>query len=437
MLQTSMEVSGISSPSEPERDMMKHHQDRMISATLHSAYDQGEVNCPRSRGSNSSSSGGSSSNKEPVGCGVPPLSPASLGSPLTRQPEATVLEAAQEQRLIELLHKASQTIKEERARSAALRQELEELRQSTATLSTMQKLQQENQQLRKQLASMNRQLELSQSHNPQTKQKDGEKEREEQQQSGKSRSLSASRGDSTSSKRSSVKAPLTPLATNTGTYMKKSYSDVEHTKQRAMSLQRHSQLSQSDGSRSHSMTGTQTQKQQQQEEKQQQQRSPSAFKCASQPTVPKTVSSSFRDDDNYNYNDNATNDHAVSNNKWHSVVPRNGETTYNSEMITRLRRALAPPPTKEQLGEVIHAMVQEIVRDTRRRGLDLYMKRQAPCVYQCTFGNDNTQKGKGVAARVVHLSIDSGRLTVKMGGGHVNFLDYLERNRLLLSVYRL
>ncbi|RNC54727.1 putative myosin heavy chain [Trypanosoma cruzi] len=103
-------------------------------------------------------------------------------------------------------------------------------------------------------------------------------------------------------------------------------------------------------------------------------------------------------------------------------------------MITRLRRAMAPPPTKEQLGEVIHAMVQEIVRDARRRGIGLKLTRQAPCVYLFELRGAASKKGKGDTARVVHLSIDSGRLSVKVGGGHENLLEYIERYHFLSSV---
>lgn len=94
-------------------------------------------------------------------------------------------------------------------------------------------------------------------------------------------------------------------------------------------------------------------------------------------------------------------------------------------MATRLRRALAPPPTRQQLGGVVDAMVAELQRDLRRRqredpreGAPL-LHRLGSCTYRLTWGQRR--------ARVVHLTIDSGALCVVVGGGHVNFLEYMDR----------
>lgn len=89
---------------------------------------------------------------------------------------------------------------------------------------------------------------------------------------------------------------------------------------------------------------------------------------------------------------------------------------YNDVMISRLRRAMAPQPTKEQLGEVVHAMVSELVRQMRLRGQLLSMKRLDHGVYQ-------------LEKKKIHLTVDSGKLVVKCGGGHVDFLEYLERGK--------
>ncbi|KAG8348230.1 hypothetical protein TRVL_00932 [Trypanosoma vivax] len=110
----------------------------------------------------------------------------------------------------------------------------------------------------------------------------------------------------------------------------------------------------------------------------------------------------------------------------HNVPFVNG-STYTASMTARLRRAMAPPPPKEQLGEVIHAMVGEIVRDARRRGVDLQMIRQSPCVYTCVY-RIARKSGSKTASRVLNLSIDSARLTVRSGGGNVNIFEFLERN---------
>ncbi|PWU83686.1 hypothetical protein C3747_842g2 [Trypanosoma cruzi] len=79
---------------------------------------------------------------------------------------------------------------------------------------------------------------------------------------------------------------------------------------------------------------------------------------------------------------------------WQANASYNRETAYSLGMITRLRRAMAPPPTKEQLGEVIHAMVQEIVRDARRRGIGLKLTRQAPCVYLFELRGAASKRGR-------------------------------------------
>lgn len=90
---------------------------------------------------------------------------------------------------------------------------------------------------------------------------------------------------------------------------------------------------------------------------------------------------------------------------------------YNDMMLQRLRRAVAPPPTKEQLGEVVHAMVKEMSKFLKSHGTVLDLKRVDHCVYQ-------------VRDRKLNLTVDSGRLVVKCGGGHVDLLEYLERNRI-------
>ncbi|SCU64943.1 uncharacterized protein TEOVI_000764600 [Trypanosoma equiperdum] len=112
---------------------------------------------------------------------------------------------------------------------------------------------------------------------------------------------------------------------------------------------------------------------------------------------------------------------------WAAAPLETRAVKYTVGMIAHLRRAMAPLPAKEQIGEVIHAMVQEILREARQRGTGLKMKRQKPCVYECTYSPKRERKIGCTVTRVVHLSIDSGRLTVKVGGGHVNFLDFLER----------
>lgn len=85
--------------------------------------------------------------------------------------------------------------------------------------------------------------------------------------------------------------------------------------------------------------------------------------------------------------------------------------------LNRLRRSMAPPPTKEQMDEVIKAMVAEIQSQLASKGLNLPMRRLKECCYE---------SGK----KRFNLSVDSNRLMVKCGGGNVDFLEYIERNKL-------
>lgn len=93
---------------------------------------------------------------------------------------------------------------------------------------------------------------------------------------------------------------------------------------------------------------------------------------------------------------------------------------YNDVMLSRLRRAIAPAPTKQQIGEVVHAMVEELQKSLARHGASLQLKRKEPCVYW-----SGTKK--------LHLGVDSGKLVVTVGGGHTDLLEYMERHKLCTS----
>ena len=103
----------------------------------------------------------------------------------------------------------------------------------------------------------------------------------------------------------------------------------------------------------------------------------------------------------------------------------NAVKDYNDMMLNRLRRAMAPQPSREQIGEVVHAMVHELQRQLlahSRGAAKLHLKKMEPCVYYSE-----------AVKKKLHLTIDSGRLVVKNGGGHVDFLEYVERNKLCSS----
>ena len=94
---------------------------------------------------------------------------------------------------------------------------------------------------------------------------------------------------------------------------------------------------------------------------------------------------------------------------------------YNDLMMSRLRRAVAPPPTKEQLAAVVDAMMKELMSSLQKHGARLPAKKSGACAYQ-------------IGRRMVHLAVDSGRLVVKSGGGHVDLLEFIERNKMCVRV---
>ncbi|GET85618.1 hypothetical protein, conserved [Leishmania tarentolae] len=163
-------------------------------------------------------------------------------------------------------------------------------------------------------------------------------------------------------------------------------------------------------------------------------------------------------------------------------------------MARRLLRALAPRPTNGVVGDIVHTMVTALQQDvqaelnrpreggkpapSRTRGFALVRLR--PCVYRLLVGSPTEVKAAERAARstnrstrplaprlpsvalhhnefllysthtetsiparprpstltdtVLYLTIDTGTLRVARGGGHVDFIDYLER-RLQIKLY--
>ncbi|AYU75790.1 hypothetical protein, conserved [Leishmania donovani] len=163
-------------------------------------------------------------------------------------------------------------------------------------------------------------------------------------------------------------------------------------------------------------------------------------------------------------------------------------------MARRLLRALAPRPTDSVVGDIVHTMVTALQQDVqaelsrpsdgrhaapnRMRGFALV--RLKPCVYRLLVGPPAEVKAMECAARssnrsarqtaprlpsaalhrdhfllysrnpetntaarpcsskitntVIHLTIDTGTLRVVRGGGHIDFIDYLER-RLQVKLY--
>ena len=103
------------------------------------------------------------------------------------------------------------------------------------------------------------------------------------------------------------------------------------------------------------------------------------------------------------------------------------EKEYNELMLNRLRRAVAPPPTKAQIAAVVDAMMNELCSRLHQHNAKLPAAKVGPAVYQLGSGANHKM-------RVVHLAVDSGRLVVKSGGGHIDLLEYIERHKLCISM---
>ncbi|CAG9567666.1 conserved hypothetical protein [Leishmania major strain Friedlin] len=172
----------------------------------------------------------------------------------------------------------------------------------------------------------------------------------------------------------------------------------------------------------------------------------------------------------------------------------NTEESPTHWMARRLLRALAPRPTDSVVGDIVHTMVTALQKDvqaelsrpsdgghaapSRMRGFALV--RLQPCVYRLLVGPPAEVKAMERAARggnrsarqttprlpsaalhrdhfllysgnpepntathpcpptttntVLHLTLDTGALRVVRGGGHVDLIDYLER-RLQTKLY--
>lgn len=89
-------------------------------------------------------------------------------------------------------------------------------------------------------------------------------------------------------------------------------------------------------------------------------------------------------------------------------------------LIHRMIRALSPPPTASQLGRLVDAMVRELLRNLQERGVELPLRRAGPCAYT-------------LHGRRLNLSVVSDRLVVKVGGGHQDLLEYLQKAKGLRS----
>ncbi|CAJ1016375.1 hypothetical protein Q4I30_000929 [Leishmania utingensis] len=166
----------------------------------------------------------------------------------------------------------------------------------------------------------------------------------------------------------------------------------------------------------------------------------------------------------------------------------NADESRTHWMARRLLRALAPRPTDSTVGDIVHTMVTALQQDVQaeldrprecsnpvqRRPRGFALVRLQPCVYRLLVGPPAEVKAKAHAARVhnsgacpttarlpsaapyrdhfllystnqgtptasrtchshvtntvIRLTIDTGTLRVLRGGGHIDFIDYLEHH---------
>ena len=66
------------------------------------------------------------------------------------------------------------------------------------------------------------------------------------------------------------------------------------------------------------------------------------------------------------------------------------------------------------MGLLVNSMVQELRRVMRERGSTLPLERVGDCVYL-------------MGKRKVNLAVSGGKLVVKSGGGHHDFIAFLEK----------
>eukprot|EP01062_Namystynia_karyoxenos_P066226 TRINITY_DN601_c1_g3_i2.p1 TRINITY_DN601_c1_g3~~TRINITY_DN601_c1_g3_i2.p1 ORF type:complete len:451 (+),score=125.21 TRINITY_DN601_c1_g3_i2:74-1354(+) len=94
------------------------------------------------------------------------------------------------------------------------------------------------------------------------------------------------------------------------------------------------------------------------------------------------------------------------------------EAVRSERLLQRMRRAFDPPP-KETMGILVASMVKELRAMMRRRGVDVPLERCAPidaagCAYM-------------LGSKKLHLAVTDGRLVVRSGSGHQDFLEFLSR----------
>lgn len=162
---------------------------------------------------------------------------------------------------------------------------------------------------------------------------------------------------------------------------------------------------------------------------------------------------------------------------------KNVASAAEAGMMARLRRAIAPPPSKSQMSDVVDAMVCELRKEINGKletgtlrwppamkkeevtsvfhyvPWTIHIEREGACAYRFLMGPEENVRSLVEAKRkmngtsietllyrnqldremgrkvdnmeakhfLVNLTIDSGNLSVVSGGGHVNLLEYLER----------
>eukprot|EP01012_Entosiphon_sulcatum_P059029 TRINITY_DN83295_c0_g1_i1.p1 TRINITY_DN83295_c0_g1~~TRINITY_DN83295_c0_g1_i1.p1 ORF type:complete len:330 (-),score=44.46 TRINITY_DN83295_c0_g1_i1:8-997(-) len=89
---------------------------------------------------------------------------------------------------------------------------------------------------------------------------------------------------------------------------------------------------------------------------------------------------------------------------------------HDQQLAHRMLRALSPPPSKGQAATLVDEMAQQLVTELKALGVSLPLKKVKPAVYE--LGNKR-----------VNLVVHSDRLSIRLGGGHEDFLQYLVKSK--------
>lgn len=101
------------------------------------------------------------------------------------------------------------------------------------------------------------------------------------------------------------------------------------------------------------------------------------------------------------------------------ATPRPGTT---SRTAVPLEKKIGRKPTAQETSELIERAIGKLKKRFRANGIELPLERLQGCMY-------------ALAGQKIHLLVVGGKLSVRTGGGHLDFLAYLSQKRLRISAF--